>query len=105
MKLFSKQMEHTNSSINPILMTDRNVSSSSLDGTTEKEHKCLTSEVGRKTITGNDTGDALLCGTCSKMFSSLDNFNRHTFLVSECQALLFPEIDPFYKRQYQYKVS
>ena len=74
-------------------MTERDVSSSSLDATTEKEHKCLTSEVGRKTITENDTGDVLLCGTCSKMFSSLDNFNRHTFLVSECQAFIFPEID------------
>ena len=86
-------MEHTNSSMKPILMTERDVSSSSFDATSEKEQKCLTSEVGRKTITENDTGDVLLCGTCSKMFSSLDNFNRHTFLVSECRPFLFPEID------------
>ena len=79
--------------MNRILMTERDVSPSSLDATTEKEPKCLTSEVGRKTITKNDTGDVLLCGTCSKMFSSLDNFNRHTFLVSECQVFLFPKID------------
>ena len=69
--------------MNRILMTERDVSSSSLDATTEKEPKCLTSEVGNKTRTENDTDDVFLCGTCSKMFSSLDNFNRHTFLVSE----------------------
>ena len=69
--------------MNPILMTGRAVSSSSLDETTEKEHKCLTSEAGKKTRTENDTDDVSLCGTCSKMFSSLDNFNRHTYLVSE----------------------
>ena len=79
----SQKMEHSNSSMNPILMTERGVSSSSLDATTEKEPKCLTSEVGKKTRTENDTDDVFLCGTCSKMFSSLDNFNRHTFLVSE----------------------
>ena len=82
-------MEHTNNSMNPILMTERDVSSSSLDATIENEHKCLTSEVGKKTRTENDTDDVFLCGTCSEMFSSLDNFNRHTFLVSECQAFLF----------------
>ena len=76
-------MEHTNSSMDPILMTERDVSSSSLDATTEEEPKCLISEVGKKTRTENDTDDVFLCGTCSKMFSSLNNFNRHTFLVSE----------------------
>ena len=68
--------------MNPILVTERDVSSSSLDASTEKEHKCLTSEVGKKTRTENDTDDVFLCGTCSKIFSSLDNFNRHKFLVS-----------------------
>ena len=68
--------------MNRILMTERDVSSSSLDATTEKESECLTSEVGKKTRTENDTDDVFLCGTCSKMFSCLDNFNRHTFLVS-----------------------
>ena len=79
----SQKMEHSNSSMNPILMTERGVSSSSLDATTEKEPKCLTSEVGNKTRTENDTDDVFLCGTCSKMFPSLEDFNRHTFLVSE----------------------
>ena len=76
-------MEHTNNSMDLILMTERDVSSSSLDVSTEKEHKRLTSEVGKKARTEKDTDDVLLCGTCSRMFSSLDTFTRHTFLVSE----------------------
>ena len=43
-------MEHTNNSMNPILVTERDVSSSSLDATTEKEPKCLTSEVGGRMV-------------------------------------------------------